>query len=109
MDSDSNIVLGCPTCHMMFFIEALTEDVKGDIPNPLFCPFCAAPDLVEGFDIDEIMNDHSSILQEDLEMPRHKPLPIHRAALTVLPGGKSQGGQNGEGQENRNPDDGSAE
>lgn len=71
-----SLILGCPTCNMEFFIEALCEDENGDIPNPVFCPFCASPDLTDDFGIPEVSR------------PR-------KTALTVLSGGKDKGGKNG--------------
>jgi len=79
---DDSIILGCPTCRMVFFIDAFTTDPEGNTPNPLFCPFCAAPDLVDGFDMPEMEED--------------KPLPDNVVAITVLSGGKAHGGQDGE-------------
>lgn len=87
MDDDHCIILSCPACNMAFFIEALTEDVSGNVPNPLFCPFCSYRGLEEGF------NDYTVLDDEPVYQTETSP------KLTLL-----YGGQNGKSnEEDRNP------
>lgn len=99
MGHDESIIISCLNCRMSFFIEALTEDYKGDTPNPVYCPFCASHELEEGFLLEDLSDEDAEMFRE--EMAESKP------KLTLLPGGKANGGQNGE--EDRNPDYNSAE
>lgn len=75
---DDNIILGCSECGMSFFLEALTEDRYGDIPNPLYCPFCSAQNLEEGF---------SACIEEQFPEERTDPTK-GRPSLRLLIGGR---------------------
>ena len=86
---DHCIILSCPACNMAFFIEALTEDVSGNVPNPLFCPFCSYKGLEEGF------NDYAILDDEPLYQTETNP------KLTLLLGG--QDAKSKEEEEDRHP------
>ena len=45
--SDWN-VLTCPGCNMAFFVETLMTDEDGNLPIPVFCPFCGHSELEKG-------------------------------------------------------------
>jgi hypothetical protein len=78
MDDDHCIILSCPGCNMAFFIEALTEDMHENVPNPLFCPFCSYRGLEEGF------NDYTMLHPEPSHTTKTKP------KLTLLFGGQDE-------------------
>ena len=76
---DDNIILGCSECGMSFFLEALTEDKDGNVPNPLYCPFCSAQTLEEGF---------SAYIEEQIQEEKTDPIKS-RPSLRLLIGGRT--------------------
>jgi len=111
MDPYNSIILGCPACGMSFFIEALTEDGDGNIPNPLFCPFCSNNKIEEGFCIPTCEDDEwfSEEETETLQQDHTRNGP----SLILLPGGRD-GEQDDKRKrcairQNRNPNNGSPE
>jgi len=108
MEHEDSIIISCLNCRMSFFLEALTGDYNGDVPNPTYCPFCASHELEEGFLLDDLSDEDAEMFREELETLEQRSKP--RPKLTLLPGGRAGGGQDGKrNEEDRNPNYGSAE
>lgn len=107
MCHDNVIIISCSGCRMSFFIEALTEDHNGNVPNPTYCPFCASHELEEGLLLDDLSDEDAELFREEMT-EQHRPEP--RPKLTLLSGGKADGGQDGKSnEEDRNPNYGGTE
>lgn len=108
MDHEDTIIISCLNCRMSFFIEALTGDYNGDIPNPSYCPFCASHELEEGFLLEDLSDEDAGMFEEEMAMSKYRSKI--RPKLTLLPGGRAGGEQDGKrNEEDRNSNYGSAE
>jgi hypothetical protein len=107
MDHDETIVISCLNCRSSFFIEALTTNYRGDVPTPTYCPYCASHELEEGFILDDLLGEDAELFREEMaEQYRSECRP----KLTLLPGGKADGGQDGKSnEEDRNSNYGGTE
>ena len=107
MDHDETIVISCLNCRSSFFIEALTTNYRGDIPLPTYCPYCASHELEEGFILDDLSGEDAELFREEMSDQYRSET---RPKLTLLPGGKADGGQDGKNnEESRNPKYGGAQ
>lgn len=88
---DDSIILGCDQCGLVFLIELMVE-LPGDIPNPMYCPFCGANHehlsediLTAGEPSFSVETEHGGC------SANHRSKPV----LTLIPGGDQNGGPDG--------------